>query len=97
MVKKCIRVFLWVCILQVVNIDDGDNVPIYYTDIDLDGFGDPESGIASCNPIGEYILDNTDCDDNNDQVHPSAIELCNNIDDKSSTFISKSLNFLVIE
>ncbi len=44
------------------------------TDDDGDGYGNP--GHADC-----ANGDATDCNDNNDQIHPGATELCNGVDD----------------
>jgi hypothetical protein len=43
----------------------------YYKDVDNDGYGDPSSsiiGVVGCTPAG-YVLDNTDCNDNNAAVN----------------------------
>ena len=44
----------------------------YYVDADNDGFGDPAISVSNCiQPIG-YILNNTDCNDNNALIYQSA-------------------------
>lgn len=54
----------------------------YYADTDLDGYGDPNSTIASCVAVAGFVLDNTDCDDTDFAVHPGATEIpFNGIDD----------------
>ncbi|MBA2406817.1 MAG: T9SS type A sorting domain-containing protein, partial [Chitinophagales bacterium] len=53
----------------------------YYLDSDSDGFGDPLTFMqASSQPAG-YVSSNTDCNDQNSQVHPAAPDICNGIDD----------------
>ena len=62
------------------SVDDGVELPLYYADADLDGFGDPAASVETCVPIEGYIADNTDCDDTNPAVRPSASELCDELD-----------------
>lgn len=44
----------------------------YYVDADNDGYGNAAVPQDLCNPQAGFVLDNTDCDDSNDQVHPGA-------------------------
>ncbi|MES1216059.1 MAG: MopE-related protein [Bacteroidota bacterium] len=54
----------------------------YYKDVDGDGYGDNASTTTGYYPPQGYVVNNTDCDDNNPSVHPGAVEICgNNIDD----------------
>ncbi len=49
----------------------------YYVDGDGDGFGDAgDSGQLSCEPIEDRVADNTDCDDNDPAIKPTATEVC---------------------
>ncbi|MBP6754661.1 MAG: DUF3494 domain-containing protein [Bacteroidia bacterium] len=64
---------------------------VYYADVDQDGYGDPTT--ASCYLFSGYVLDHTDCNDGNVQIHPNAIEIygngiddnCNGITDSDTT------------
>ncbi len=60
--------------------DDGLPAIASYPDTDLDGYGDPTLGVMSCSvPLG-FVLDGSDCDDQDDAIHPSATEVCDGID-----------------
>lgn len=49
----------------------------WYKDNDQDGFGDPDNTVSSCEqPVG-FILNGTDCDDNNAAVNPNQEEIIN--------------------
>jgi len=53
----------------------------YYMDNDLDGFGDGESLQSACEQPSGFVLDSTDCEDEDAAVNPDADELCNGVDD----------------
>ncbi len=65
-------------------INEGLSALTYYQDSDGDGFGSLNESVVICNtgevPAG-YITDNTDCDDNNKDIHPDGVETCNYSDD----------------
>ena len=52
---------------------DGD---VYYVDFDDDGFGNENTALASCTPVTDHILVAGDCDDQRDDIHPDAPEVC---------------------
>ena len=53
---------------------------LWYADQDGDGFGDSENLIAGCQPDSSWVEDNTDCDDSDSEIHPSAEEFCDGVD-----------------
>ncbi|MGA1840100.1 MAG: MopE-related protein, partial [bacterium] len=61
-------------------IDEGFSLHIYFIDADGDGYGDANSPIESCyQPIG-YVVDNTDCIDNDNSIHPNGLDICDGKD-----------------
>jgi Putative metal-binding motif/Lamin Tail Domain len=52
----------------------------WYADFDQDGYGDPTNAVTVCGEAPGYIADGTDCDDGSPGVHPTAIEVCDGVD-----------------
>lgn len=50
----------------------------YYQDLDNDGYGNAAVTQVGCNPIAGYVTNATDCNDNNNQIHPGAVEIAGN-------------------
>ncbi len=61
------------------NADENDGM-LYYVDADGDGYGNPDPSLRvfTCMPDPGYVLDNTDCNDNNQAINPLATEIPNN-------------------
>jgi hypothetical protein len=51
------------------------DAPLYYADVDGDGYGDGNSTTKSCDPPAGYSADATDCDDRDDGINPGAIDV----------------------
>ena len=62
-------------VIDEVAVDQG----IYYLDADGDGYGSTISELACAGSVG-YITQTGDCDDSNAGVNPSAIEICDAMD-----------------
>jgi hypothetical protein len=60
-------------------IDEGVKTT-YYHDGDRDGYGDLDDTTQACTKPDNYFLDNTDCDDTDDNIHPGATETCDGAD-----------------
>jgi hypothetical protein len=60
--------------------DDGVSPPTWYADTDGDGYGDAGSTLESCEPGSGWVVDDTDCDDTDEAIHPGAPELCDGTD-----------------
>ncbi|UKM64066.1 T9SS type A sorting domain-containing protein [Flavobacteriaceae bacterium GSB9] len=52
----------------------------YYADTDGDGYGDASASILACSAPEGYVIDNTDCDDNEADAYPGNLEICDGID-----------------
>lgn len=77
--------------------DDADpalvGAPIWFADVDGDGFGDPVASVLACNMPTGYAADPSDCDDTNAGVNPAAGEVCNGIDDNCDGTADEGLAF----
>jgi hypothetical protein len=61
---------------------------VWFLDNDGDGYGDNSTATTSCvQPGPDYVLAGGDCDDTNEDVNPSASEVCNGIDDNCNGLI----------
>lgn len=59
---------------------DEDVQTFFYADTDDDGYGNPSSSTSACTPPRDMVEDNTDCDDTRANVHPTALETCDGLD-----------------
>ena len=73
--------------------NDGLDVFTYYRDADQDGFGDEGMSIDSCINIAPdgYVTQGGDCNDNDENVHPDAVEVCDNIDNNCNGMLNDGL------
>jgi hypothetical protein len=56
--------------------DDGVPTATWYLDHDGDGYGDASSSTATCGAPFGYVLDDTDCDDDDATLFPEASGVC---------------------
>ena len=69
---------------NLIDDDDPDRVApasyVWFADADGDGFGDLGQQLISCSLPEGYSSDYSDCDDANDDINPSAVEVCDEVD-----------------
>ena len=68
---------------------DAVDAPTGYTDVDGDGYGDPDTAVTSCDITG-LIEDGTDCDDSTADVSPGAAEVCDGVDNDCDSLIDSA-------
>ena len=61
-------------------VDESGGNATWYADTDGDGYGDAGSTVTACTQPPGYVADNTDCDDTNGSINPSADEVCDGVD-----------------
>lgn len=61
----------------------------YFLDDDGDGYGDDSTSMTSCDQPANYVLDDTDCDDNRAEVNPGASEICDGIDNNCNSLFDE--------
>ena len=71
-------------------IDEGVTTS-FYADADGDGFGNAEYIEEACEPSEGFVPNGSDCDDANDQVYPSADEICDGIDNDCNELVDDGL------
>ncbi|NOY24344.1 MAG: sialidase, partial [Oligoflexia bacterium] len=60
---------------------DEDVSTTFYADADGDSYGDPDTPAEACSLPAGYVSAGTDCNDDDAEVYPGAVEVCNEIDD----------------
>lgn len=74
-----------------IDEDGAIDAPTYYRDLDDDTFGDADESWATCDaPSGGWVLDDGDCDDLDDDIHPDAEELCDGDDNDCDDEVDES-------
>ncbi len=75
-----------------------EGLPIYYIDMDNDGFGVNNPLTNSCVLSSTHSFYNTDCNDFTSSMSPAVSEICNSIDDDCDGIIDNNLavNFQVV-
>jgi len=63
-------------------VDEGEaeGATVWFMDGDGDGFGDPGVSFIACSAPEDTVLNAEDCNDDDDDIHPDAIEYCDGED-----------------
>ncbi|MAA78584.1 MAG: hypothetical protein CL916_04940 [Deltaproteobacteria bacterium] len=64
-----------------IDEDSSIDASIWYVDSDGDGFGTSTVTYNACIQPSNYVANTLDCNDDNDEIHPNANEICNGEDD----------------
>ena len=69
----------------LIDDDDGsldtETATVWFSDVDGDGFGNPDESVLTCEQPADTIDQADDCDDQNREINPVVPEVCNEIDD----------------
>jgi len=75
-------------------IDDGLTFVTYYQDADNDTYGNAFVSVSACSPQVGYVTNNTDCNDNNNTIYPTAPEICDGLDNDCDLATDEGLTFI---
>ena len=64
----------------------------YYLDNDKDGYGNPNVSTTATSPPPGYVINNTDCNDNDNTIYPGAPELCDSKDNNCNGTVDEGCN-----
>ena len=74
-----------------IDDDYAIDAPIWYTDIDMDGYGNAEFARSACSQPSGFVADASDCDDLDDLVNPASAEFCDGVDQNCDGVIDEGV------
>jgi len=69
--------------------DDASDAPVWYPDGDQDSYGDVQEPRSACEQPQGFVADSSDCDDQDDAIHPAAAEVCDEVDNDCDGIIDE--------
>jgi len=63
----------------------------YYSDLDNDGYGNPDSSVDAASQPPGYVAIGNDCNDSNSSINPGTNETCNGIDDNCNSIVDEGV------
>ncbi len=77
---------------ETLNDRNADGCDDYHRDSDDDGYGHLTTSRCYCSPSGSYsTLDDTDCNDSDEDIHPGEPEICDGVDQDCDTVIDEGV------
>ncbi|GDX81801.1 hypothetical protein LBMAG42_36120 [Deltaproteobacteria bacterium] len=70
--------------------EDAVDAETTYADEDGDTYGDPSAVTTDCSIPASNVFDNTDCDDTDAAIYPSANEVCDGVDQDCNALVDDS-------
>ncbi|MBK8683322.1 MAG: putative metal-binding motif-containing protein [Bacteroidetes bacterium] len=67
---------------------------VFYADEDGDGFGNVMHDTLACVLPAGFVADSSDCNDADNSMYPTAIDICNGIDDNCNGLIDEDAIFI---
>jgi hypothetical protein len=64
----------------IVDESDAVDAGVWYVDDDGDGYGDSATSSKSCDAPSQHVAIPGDCDDDAQEIHPAADEICDDVD-----------------
>jgi hypothetical protein len=61
----------------IIDEDSAIDATLWYVDADADGYGSTAESNHACLAQDGYVGNSQDCDDFNEEIHPRALEICN--------------------